>query len=539
MSIPEGDLEKKKTEKYDRQLRLWGVEGQSKIETAHICVLNGGPVGSETLKNLVLPGIGEFTIIDNKKVSNRDLGNNFFVELESVGKSRAEEVTRLLYELNDMVREKHAIEKDPEALIESNPDFVKDYTVIIATELSPTAVLKLSAACSKHNKPLVVIRANGLIGYIRVQAGEHTIVQSKPSFPLEDLRLNTPFPTLVQFAQKVDYAQLDDMHYAHIPFPVILLKEVDTWKASHDGQLPVSDAEKDAFRAQVRHRKRKSENENFDEAAQKAHFAWLPYRIPSSIADILNDPKAVTTTAHSSNFWLLANAVKHFVENEGQGKLPLMGTIPDMTSDTLSFIDLQYIYREKSLEDAAIVKQHLHANLTKLGLSKERISDDDIKNFCKHTLFLQVIRYSTIVDEQDSSKVDKNSIAMSLVDQLSGDDSPGEGCWYIALRAADKFHQAHGRYPGEKTDSYGQDFEDLRKFADEVLKDLEIDPSQVNDAYLKELCRFGNSQIHNIAAILGGISAQEVIKLVASQWVPLDNTFIFNGINSTSVALKI
>jgi len=125
-----------------------------------------------------------------------------------------------------------------------------------------------------------------------------------------------------------------------------------------------------------------------------------------------------------------------------------------------------------------------------------------------------------------------------MVDYLSGDDGPGEACWYIALRAADKFHVTHGRYPGEKTDAFDQDFGDLKKFADEILTSLELQTDQLT-AFLKELCRFGNSQIHNIAAILGGISAQEVIKLVTSQWVPLDNTFIFNGINSTSVSLKV
>jgi len=127
---------------------------------------------------------------------------------------------------------------------------------------------------------------------------------------------------------------------------------------------------------------------------------------------------------------------------------------------------------------------------------------------------------------------------MNMVDFLSGDEAPGEACWYIALRAADKFHVAHGRYPGEKTDTFDQDFGDLKKFADEILVSHDLATDQLS-AFLKELCRFGNSQIHNIAAILGGISAQEVIKLVTAQWVPLDNTFIFNGINSTSVSLKV
>jgi amyloid beta precursor protein binding protein 1 len=46
--------------------------------------------------------------------------------------------------------------------------------------------------------------------------------------------------------------------------------------------------------------------------------------------------------------------------------------------------------------------------------------------------------------------------------------------------------------------------------------------------------RYGNAQIHNIAAILGGIAAQEIIKLITHQWQPINHTFILNGIQSTT-----
>ena len=57
-------------------------------------------VGIETLKNLVLPGIGNFTVVDGKLVDEEDLGVNFFLSEESLGRSRAEETCRFLRELN-------------------------------------------------------------------------------------------------------------------------------------------------------------------------------------------------------------------------------------------------------------------------------------------------------------------------------------------------------------------------------------------------------------------------------------------------------
>lgn len=55
-----------------------------------ICLLRCDPAGVEALKNLILPGVGSFTIVDDKKVEDRDLGNNFFITVDDIGKSRAE-----------------------------------------------------------------------------------------------------------------------------------------------------------------------------------------------------------------------------------------------------------------------------------------------------------------------------------------------------------------------------------------------------------------------------------------------------------------
>ena len=54
--------------------RLWGDHGQSALENCHICLVNATGLGTEILKSLVLPGIGGFTIVDGKKVTEEDIG---------------------------------------------------------------------------------------------------------------------------------------------------------------------------------------------------------------------------------------------------------------------------------------------------------------------------------------------------------------------------------------------------------------------------------------------------------------------------------
>ena len=75
--------------KYDRQLRLWGASGQKALSEARVLLLTAGAVGTEALKNLVLPGVGHVTIADAALVTPRDVASNFFVAPEHVGTPRA------------------------------------------------------------------------------------------------------------------------------------------------------------------------------------------------------------------------------------------------------------------------------------------------------------------------------------------------------------------------------------------------------------------------------------------------------------------
>lgn len=78
------------TDKYDRQIRMWGPHGQKKLNKSKIVCLGLSTAGTETLKNLVLPGIGSITIVSDRKVDETELGSNFFVTAQQFGKNLAE-----------------------------------------------------------------------------------------------------------------------------------------------------------------------------------------------------------------------------------------------------------------------------------------------------------------------------------------------------------------------------------------------------------------------------------------------------------------
>ena len=106
MDLTADDRPDAKTQRYDRQLRLWAASGQAALESAHVLVVSGSALATSTLKNLVLPGVGSFTILDDAKVTPEDLGNNFFLQPgeTKVGDLRAKEAMKYLSELNEGVK---------------------------------------------------------------------------------------------------------------------------------------------------------------------------------------------------------------------------------------------------------------------------------------------------------------------------------------------------------------------------------------------------------------------------------------------------
>ena len=120
--------------RYDRQIRLWGAHGQTRLEASKICVLGAGPMCTEALKNLVLGGIASFTIVDSKNVSEEDLRNNFFLQRSSLGSGRAQAACTLLRDLNDQVKGSFS-DADVTDMLESSPDVLNEYNLVIAEQV--------------------------------------------------------------------------------------------------------------------------------------------------------------------------------------------------------------------------------------------------------------------------------------------------------------------------------------------------------------------------------------------------------------------
>ena len=112
-----------------------------------------------------LAGIGSFTIVDGANVTQADLGNNFFVDEDCLGKSRAASVTQMLQELNEHVAGSYVAE-DISQVLDSRPDFLDSFNLLIATQLASKDVDRVAKICAERRIKLLVVHSYGFMGCV-------------------------------------------------------------------------------------------------------------------------------------------------------------------------------------------------------------------------------------------------------------------------------------------------------------------------------------------------------------------------------------
>lgn len=597
------------TQRYDRQLRLWASSGQSSLERSRILVIGASALSAQILKNLVLPGIGSFVLLDDATVNGADLGVNFFLQPgESEGKAAAEEMCRLLGEMNSSV-DCSAELQDPTSLLQTNPGFFAGFTLVISVNQTRSFDLALSEALwalepPSPQVPLLRVRSAGMLAEMQISLKELGIIETHPD-SVVDLRITRPFPELLELAQQFDLNTSDTMEHSHIPFPVILIKKLVEWQSTHDGSLPTS-KDRDAL-VKLINASRLAGNpdaENFDEAISAlGKHLWRPLAsngvggggVPDEVQAMFKDPACDALSASSTNFWILVRALREFVATSPTHSLPLSGSIPDMKATSQGYIKLQNVYRTKALQDLAQFEQLVGKICNSAGVHG-KIADDEIEAFVKHAGYLKLIRGRS--ERQRSEEPNQEAAMLAFLDPVN----PCTFQHHISFAAADLFVEQHGRYPGlshasssastnsasaAPTSSSSSTFKaanqspDTHRAAKRQKSETPTGENDINsidvkmrdaaaassswtvdtsgdeqellalakkiatskfnlaedgdewekiEASVQELVRSGDASLPPTTALLGGVVAQEAIKLITKQYVPADNTVIYDGI---------
>lgn len=524
-----------KEKKYDRQLRLWGSHGQQALEEASVCLLNATATGTEILKNLILPGIGGFVIIDSNTICDEDIGNNFFFTSDSIGQSKAKVATALLTELNPDVKGDF-VEENVCQLIDQDSEFFLKFSLIIACDVEEDTLRSLGRLLWSNDIPMMICTSYGFIGYMRLVYKEVCVTESHPDNYHDDFRLLQPFPELIHHMKTIDLESMDKKEHSHVPYLVVLYKCLEKWKELHQS-LPKSYKEKKLFSQFLMTQRKKNgqgvyeEEENFDEALKSVNSALIDMTVPGDVKSILEHENCTNIGENSKPFWILCQALKRFLNEHGS--LPLRGSLPDMFSDSKSYIQLQRVYQKKAGQDINSIMDYVTQVYAQLNLGNGKMSETEVKRFCKNSHFLKVVRTKSL--EEEFSKTPSDDVLHSFKDEKS------DILWYVVLRATQRFHKIHKCYPGKEHEAIEVDLSKMKACSNDLTNSWGV-PGAVEAVlhdHLHEICRFGAVELHSIAALMGGVAAQEVIKLLTHQYVPVSDAFIFNGITSSTTTFKV
>ncbi|PKC15495.1 putative sumo-1-activating enzyme E1a [Rhizophagus irregularis] len=196
---------------YDRQIRLWGLEAQQRMRNSSILISGIRGLSNEVCKNLVLAGVGSVTIIDHNIVTEEDLGAQFLITEQDLGKNRALASANGVRHLNPRV----VVKTDTDDIREKAEEFFENYDLICLTDSGPDTMIHVDRICRKYNKKFYSACTYGFFGYIFSDLNHHdyiqekkTVVPGKEEPEITRLKKNEEFVSLETALSKNDWDQI-------------------------------------------------------------------------------------------------------------------------------------------------------------------------------------------------------------------------------------------------------------------------------------------------------------------------------------------
>ena len=167
-----------------RTIITYGLETVKKISALKVFIFGLRGLGIEVAKNIILNGCQEVSIYDPNIVKINDLGSNFYLSEEDVGKKRRDEACiKKLAELNPYITISQSnIEqkKDIKEYIDKFCEAIKRFNVVVITELQTMFfIAQIDNFCRNNNIKLIYSFCFGLVGYIFVDFGVFHIIDDE------------------------------------------------------------------------------------------------------------------------------------------------------------------------------------------------------------------------------------------------------------------------------------------------------------------------------------------------------------------------
>ena len=297
--------------------------------------------------------------------------------------------------------------------------------------------------------------------------------------------------------------------------------------------------------------RKKSDEENFEEAEAQAYRAWTTTTVPSETRELFSDPKVLSLLPTSAPFFHLVHAISKFVEEQPSHNLPLTSTLPDMKASTDLYIHLQKLYKARAEEEKVIFKSYLQVP----------VSEDMVDAFVKNSHALKLLKGK----KWGALDADPQALGTFLYGfrlfltcnnficsecsrnypETTGHASRSNGPLVLRNQAAtQRPTDTHNGGADERgsvpTSAWHRITGGFRSIS---WRSVRIIPSsspfsvryisylRANELTTRSV-RAPTADLPNTAALLGGVVAQEVIKMITKQYIPINGSCIIDLIET-------
>ncbi len=143
---------KKKDTRFDRQIALFGEEGQYRLRACHAVLPGAGGLNMQTIQQLAHLGVGKMSVIEPEKLDSTNLNRYVGAKHDDVGKNKTEIAGRMIKEIDSQI-EVELITAPLES--EKAFDAIKAGDIVLAGFDHDGPRFILNELCVAYDKPLI------------------------------------------------------------------------------------------------------------------------------------------------------------------------------------------------------------------------------------------------------------------------------------------------------------------------------------------------------------------------------------------------
>ncbi len=151
------------SDRFDRNIRFFGKEGQSRLKNTYVVVVGIGGLGTHVVQQLILLGVGRLTLIDMEELDNTNLNRYVGARNDDPipGTKKVEIGSRMVDEINPVIQackvpEQLTSEESFNAIIQA------DY--VFGCLDNEGARLILNELCAAYSKPYIDLATDIFLG---------------------------------------------------------------------------------------------------------------------------------------------------------------------------------------------------------------------------------------------------------------------------------------------------------------------------------------------------------------------------------------